>query len=144
MIVNSVGLGPALRDAENVTLFVPTNDAFTRTFPSWADVVNPDLNSHAGHSAFERERLVEASAVRGLHSPKEFAGKRQSVQTVGGTVFDADGTVPGQIALSIQEQAPAGIGLGPGPAPSVARLGTPILARNGIIYPADAVIVRGG
>jgi hypothetical protein len=81
--------------------------------------------------------------VKGIHSPQEFAGKRQSVQTGGGTVFEADGTVPGQIALSVQEPASVRIGFGPEPAHSVARLGTPIRARNGIIDPADAVVVDG-
>lgn len=142
-IISAAGLWPELRAAKGITVFAPTNDAFNRTFPNWADVVNLSEADQNGTSTFARERLVESGGVRGVYLPTAFAGKRQRVMTMGGTVFVADGTVPGQISLAVAERAPpSGMGYPVHEAPHLAMLGTPMVATNGIIYPADAVIVH--
>jgi hypothetical protein len=58
-------------------------------------------------------------------------------------VFIADGTVPGKISLAVAESAPpAGMGYPVHAAPHLAMLGAPTMGTNGIVYPADALIVH--
>ncbi len=88
-----------------------------------------------------RQALVETAAIAGIHPPSDFMGKLQDVKSIGGGILHIDGRTPGVIKIST------------GPVP-VAQLGEvvhmptadmklpPIQAKNGLVYPVDAITVR--
>jgi len=141
-VVQSAGLWSALENANGMTVFAPTNEAFDRSAPNWRVNLIPDQTSTGNAAGFARQRLIKSAVVAGIHPPQEFAGHVQSVTDINGTAFQADGRTPGVIVIRS----------GPVPAPSmgvrVAQPRTanaslpPIDASNGLIYPVDAIIGR--
>ena len=140
-VIELAGLGRALTDARDVTVFAPTNAAFERSDPSWRVHAVPDTgaSSNGGAEAIRRQALIEQSGLQGVHPVADFAGKLQDVRALNGRIFHIDGRVPGAITITTGEVPMIGF------TKAVLRIATaqlpPIIANNGLIYAVDTILV---
>ncbi len=140
-VVDFAGLSHELADGRDMTVFAPTNAAFSHSDPNWRAWAMPQTAKDSPNSHAARQELVEAAAIRGIHPPSDFMGKVQDVQSIGGTVFHVDGRTPGVITISSGPVAADRIGLAASPR-VMAQLQTPPLqAADGLIYPANGIVV---
>jgi hypothetical protein len=74
-------------------------------------------------------RLIRSAVVAGVHPPAEFAGKKVSLTSVGGTLIDVDGTAGGD-SLLVSLQLPGRV--------MTARADTDVITtQNVVVYPID-------
>jgi uncharacterized surface protein with fasciclin (FAS1) repeats len=140
-VVDFAGLGHELDTAHGVTVFAPTNTAFELAEPNWRATANPDTAILSGGWGQQRQHLIEQSVLSGIHPPSDFAGKMQDVRAINGSVFHVDGRGPGGISITTGPIATAMGDVARPPRVANAQL-PPIVARDGIIYPVDNILIR--
>jgi uncharacterized surface protein with fasciclin (FAS1) repeats len=140
-VIDFAGLGHRLEDAHDVTVFAPTNTAFAHADPNWRTTDVSDSVSNGGAWAQKRQRLIEQSFLNGIHPPSDFAGQKQNVRAMNGSIFHVDGSQPGAISITT---GPALSGMGfRDTKPRIAKVELPpINAKDGIIYPVDNILIR--
>ena len=141
-VIELAGLGRALTDARDVTVFAPTNAAFEHSDPSWRVRAVPasGASGNGGAEADRRQLLLEQSGLQGVHPVADFAGKLQDVRAMNGRIFHVDGRVPGVITITTGD-APKMMGSAK-PALRVSNVQLPpIKAKDGLIYPVDTILV---
>ena len=141
-LIELAGLGRALSDARNVTVFAPTNAAFERSDPSWRVHAAPESGSsgNGGAEVDKRQAMLEQSGLQGVHPVTDFAGKLQDVRAINGRIFHIDGRIPGAITITTGDVATT---MGSTkPALRIANVQLPpIIAKDGLIYPVDTILV---
>jgi len=136
-----IGLWPAIADANNVTIFAPTNAAFDNTRAAWKsqlmDALDTASTYGAKRSAYEAK--LRGAVVMGTHPVGDFAGKAQLVHSLGSTVYWVDGRGN---TIQVQDSPPNAGEMGMPPVQTkTAELSLPpIPTSNGLIYPINAVI----
>jgi hypothetical protein len=142
-MIDFAGLGHELHDAQDVTIFAPTNMAFDTTDPGWRQfaVVSDQDNLGAGGQRFlTRQTLMADAGIRGVHPPSEFVGKISDITSISGLVFHVDGMTPGTLQISTLSATP-GAGFGK-PLRGTANLQLPPeKTADGLIYAASGIVV---
>ena len=139
-VLELAGLGHALTDARNLTVFAPTNSAFERSDPSWRVQATPGGASNGGAGSQNRQAVLEQSVVQGVHPVADFAGKLQNVRAMDGRIFHVDGRVAGVITITTGD--PQALMGATKPALQVATAELPpIKVVDGLIYPVNAILV---
>ena len=140
-VIELAGLGRALNEARDVTVFAPTNAAFESSDPSWRVHAMPETGafSNGGAEVIRRQAVIEQSGLQGVHPVADFAGKLQDVRALNGRIFHIDGRVPGVITITTGEAPMMG---STRPALRIATVQLPpITAKDGLIYPVDTILV---
>ena len=141
-VINLAGLGDALDDLRDMTVFAPTNAAFDRSDPGWRTRATPNTSTRGGGSALKRQALIEQSELAGVHPPAEFVGKLQDVRSLDGRIFHIDGRTPGVITITTGPIPKRGMGFSRQALRTARAELPPIEAKNGLIYPVDTILVR--
>jgi uncharacterized surface protein with fasciclin (FAS1) repeats len=143
--IKATGLWPILRQETAVTIFAPTNAAFSRLDRNWRNFLIPPSGSaetNPGQQMYQRQMMVKSTGVGGIHPESEFRGKVTRVKSFGGYFFEVDGTKPGPLVINPKPSMEYSIGLPQQASQKQATAGTPIKADNGYIYPTDGFTVE--
>jgi uncharacterized surface protein with fasciclin (FAS1) repeats len=136
------GLWSSLQDAQNVTIFAPTNAAFDRTRPGWKVQLMDAMDTSAtyGSKEFGYQTKLRSAFISGVHPVTDFAGKAQTVHTLGSTAYWVDGRDGSTLKVEAKAPSSAEIGMPPAPTQTAELSLPPIATSNGLIYPLNAVI----
>jgi hypothetical protein len=145
--LKKTGLWPALRHKKAVTIFAPTNQAFSGLGQAWLENLSPA--SAVGDYDIAFERVVQQSFLQGMqidgsYPEDTFHGKVMRVRSASESCFIVDGTLPGKLVVNRPPELTIGfsdftIGFTHGKNRGVTA-GAPISADNGFIYPTDGFV----
>ena len=140
--LRSCGLWFSVENAQNVTIFAPTNAAIEKT-RGWRtklmDAVSPNGGGTYGSSVFSYQNQLRGAVIRGVHPISDFRGKAQAVRSLGDTTYWVDGRDGSGIQVAGKLPSVGMMGADPA-ATDTATLGAPINTDNGVIYPVDGVV----
>ena len=143
-LVQGASLTDALKTASQITVFAPTDAAFTRVPDTMLRDIAPQAgNRQPNQDPQKLQALIRIHLLSSVYPPNSFIGQRVTVRDEAGTTLIVDGTQSGRIMITT---VPANVG-----GPNVAGATTPreaqvtgqvIAADNGLIYPIDNVLIQ--
>jgi uncharacterized surface protein with fasciclin (FAS1) repeats len=140
--IKTAGLWRELKHEKSITIFAPTNEAFSALQRNWRNPLvslSPD-DQNIKLARAGRQTFVESPEVRGTHPEDQFRGRVTIVRSASGYYFTVDGTQQGKLVINPQPATTnATIGF-VRPQNRTITAGAPIAADNGFIYPTDGLV----
>jgi uncharacterized surface protein with fasciclin (FAS1) repeats len=143
-LIQRAGLTDTLKTASQVTVFAPTDGAFTRVPASMLQDLTPQAGSQSpSRDSQQLQALIRIHLIANAVAPSAFIGQRQTIVDEAGTSLIVDGTQSGILTITTVPANVGGPNIGGVTTPRTANVvGQEIVADNGVIYPIDNVLIQ--